>query len=92
MFTGNDHFSSCRLPHKVRADSSGKPVMFAHTHIGVLNTFVELWRYPNSQSWADAQEKLYKVPEWMKAVEQVSSSVQHVSIILIRPVWFSVWL
>lgn len=65
--------------------------MFAHTQVGVHGTFTELWRYPDSQAWADAQEKLQQVPEWVEALEVASPSVQRVSNTLIRPVWFSAW-
>jgi NIPSNAP len=66
----------CRLPHKLAADSVGKPVMFCYTEIGTLNTVMELWRYPNSQACVDARQAARKSKEWQACIAEIQPLVQ----------------
>ena len=65
--------------------------MFAYTEVGMLNTFIELWRYPTSQASTHAREAARGVPQWKEAVAEVTPHVQWFRSTLIRPVWWSVW-
>ena len=40
----------CRLPAKQRVDGSGLPLCMAYSDVGLLNTALELWRYPSAQA------------------------------------------
>lgn len=38
----------CSLPDKVGADREGGLALFAFSDVGLLNSVVELWRYPSA--------------------------------------------
>jgi NIPSNAP len=66
--------------------------MFAYTEVGMLNTFVELWRYPSSQACMEARQAARGVAEWKEAIAAVTPNVQWFRSTLIRPVWWSKWM
>ena len=65
------------LPHKVAADSNSELAFFGFVDVGMLNTVIELWRYPSAQASIAAREASRKVPEWKQAIGNVTPIVQH---------------
>ncbi len=77
------------LPHKVAADANSKLVFFGYIDVGMLNTVVELWRYPSLAASIEAREAARKVPEWRKCIADVTPSVQHFRTQALIPTKFS---
>jgi len=77
------------LPHKVAADSNSKLVFFGYIDVGMLNTVVELWRYPSLAASIEAREAARKVPEWRKCIADVTPTVQHFRTQALFPSTFS---
>lgn len=65
------------LPHKVAADPSGQLVFFGFTEVGMLNSVVELWRYPSAQDCHDARQASRRVPQWRECIAAVTPGVEH---------------
>ncbi|KAL4857838.1 Protein NipSnap 3A [Chlorella vulgaris] len=63
------------IPHKVAADTQGKLVFFGHTEVGMLNSVIELWRYPSAQACHDARKASRAVPEWRECIAAVTPGV-----------------
>ena len=77
------------LPHKVAADSNSKLVFFGFIDVGMLNTVIELWRYPSLAASIQARESARKVPEWRQCIGAVTPSVQHFRTQALFPTPFS---
>jgi hypothetical protein len=77
------------LPHKVAADSNSKLVFFGFIDVGMLNTVIELWRYPSLAASIQARESARKVPEWRHCIGSVTPNVQHFRTQALFPTRFS---
>ncbi|QDZ18875.1 hypothetical protein HOP50_02g13800 [Chloropicon primus] len=77
------------LPHKVAADSNSKLVFFGFIDVGMLNTVIEVWRYPSLQASIQARESARKVKEWKECINSVTPSVQHFRTQALFPTTFS---
>lgn len=77
------------LPHKVAADSNSKLVFFGYIDVGMLNSVVELWRYPSLPASVKARESARKVPEWKHCIASVTTNVQHFRTQALIPTKFS---
>lgn len=49
----------------------------APPHAGMLNSVIELWRYPSAQACHDARKAARGVPEWRECIAAVTPGVQH---------------
>lgn len=77
------------LPHKVAADSNSKLVYFGFIDVGMLNTVIELWRYPSLAASIKARESARKVAEWKDCINSVTPNVQHFRTTALHPTSFS---
>eukprot|EP00798_Chlamydomonas_sp_ICE-L_P029606 gene29606-17888_t len=79
------------LPHKVKSDPTGQLAFFGYSEVGMLNTVIELWRYPSAQDCIKARQAARFVPEWRETIGAVTPGVQHFSSSFMKPVSFSPW-
>jgi hypothetical protein len=81
------------LPSKVAADSHkrGELAMMGWTDIGLLNRFVELWRYESVQEAMRARESARTSAEWRKTIGTIAPMVQSFSTAFYRPSPHSPW-
>ena len=77
------------LPHKVAADSNSKLVFFGYIDVGMLNTVIEVWRYPSLAASIRARESARKVTEWKKCIGAGTPLVQHFQTQALFPANFS---
>ena len=78
-----------RVPDKILADPQGELVHFAYTDVGVLNSVLELWRYPSAQACMRARQAAREVPAWRAAIAAVTPGVQQFRSSFLHPLPFS---
>lgn len=44
---------------------------------GMLNSVMELWRYPSAQDCHDARQAARRVPQWRECIAAVTPGVEH---------------
>lgn len=44
---------------------------------GMLNSVIELWRYPSAQACHDARKAARGVPQWRETIAAVTPGVEH---------------
>jgi len=79
------------LPHRVAADKEGQLVAFASSEFGVLNTVVELWRYPFAAACLRGRQAAMQVEALRDTMDAVAPLVQHCQTSLLHPTSFSHW-
>lgn len=78
--------------HKIAAadaQEQGSLVYFGHSDVGLLNTVIELWRYPSAAACIRARQASRKVPEWRETIAEVTPGVQHFRSQFLTPLPFS---
>ena len=84
------YFLFFSVPEKIAADpEKGSLVYFGYTDVGVLNTVIELWRYPSAGSCMRARQAARTVPAWRETIGAVTPGVQHFRSIFMNPLPFS---
>ena len=78
-----------RIPDKIQADPEGQLVYFGYTEVGVLNSVLELWRYPSAAACIQARQAARKVPSWREAIAAVTPGVQTFQSSFLQPLPFS---
>ena len=79
----------CRIPEKIAVDTDGKLIFFGYTDVGMLNTVIELWRYPSAQACIKARQAARQVPIWRETIASVTPGVQNFRSIFLNPLPFS---
>jgi len=79
------------LPHRIAADKEGQLVAFASSEFGVLNTVVELWRYPSAAACLRARQAIHQVPACRDSLDVIAPCVQQCQASLLHPTSFSHW-
>ena len=79
------------LPSKVAADKEGALALMCYSDVGLLNTFVEVWRYPSAAACIAAREAARRAPEWRAAIAKVAPMVTSFSTQFLQPASFSPW-
>jgi len=67
----------------------GKLVFLGHSDVGMLNSVLELWRYPSAASCINARTAAGRVPAWKEAIEAMNHGIQSCQSCFLRPVTFS---
>lgn len=77
------------LPMKMAADNEGKLVFMAYSDVGMLNNFIELWRYPSTQACINARQKSREVQAWRNTIAAIAPGVQSFTTAFLRPLSLS---
>jgi len=79
------------LQARIAADKDGQLVAFASSEFGVLNTVVEIWRYPSAAACLRARHAAQQVEAWRDTLDAIAPCVQHCQTSLLHPTSFSHW-
>jgi hypothetical protein len=79
------------LPAKVKADKTGRLALMAYSDVGALNTFIELWRYPNAAACIEARQASRLEAEWRACVGKIAPMVLSFRTEFLNPEPFSPW-
>lgn len=77
------------IPHKIAADKDGTLAFFGYTDVGVLNSVIELWRYPSAAACIAARKAAREVTQWRETIGAVTPGVQHFRSAFLNPTAFS---
>ncbi|GAB4816440.1 hypothetical protein N2152v2_003486 [Parachlorella kessleri] len=77
------------IPSKIEADNQGALVFFGYTEVGMLNSVLELWRYPSAQASYEARQAARQVQAWRECIAEVTPGVQHFTSSFMHAVPFS---
>lgn len=62
---------------------------FGYTDVGILNSVIELWRYPSAAACIRARQSARKVVAWRDAIATVTPGVQSFRSVFLHPLPFS---
>jgi len=80
------------FPAKLAARRQGELVMLAYSDIGLLNTFIELWRHDSMQASIEAREASRGVAEWRTCVQRAAQLTSSFQTQILKPVpTLSLW-
>lgn len=62
------------LPDKLKHcdEKTGQLMLLAHSDVGILNQFIEIWRYPNAAASITHRESSRKALKWREAINEAA--------------------